>query len=255
MTAGPRVFPVMGTMTSIVVAAADRARLGATAVDAALDAAQRELELLDHRFSHYAANSEIVTWLSGGPISPDAVADFDYVLRQCGRLSDESNGVFTLRNPRTGGVDTAGYVKGYAIRRAAEVLRQRGVRNFLLCVGGDNFCSGQPDDARPWRVAVADPQRRRAVAALVEVSDLAVATSGSSERGDHIWNPAGPERRELLSFTVVGPDIAEADAYATIGYAMGVSGIAWVAQHAGYRSLAIRTDGTLVGDAALVSAA
>jgi thiamine biosynthesis lipoprotein len=242
-------------MTSILVAEADCSVLGVRHVDSALDAAQRELELLDHRFSHYADDSEITTWLAGGGISPEAVADFDYVLRQCTRLRDDSHGVFTIKNPRTGAVDTAGYVKGYAIRRAAHVLRAHGVHDFLLCVGGDTLAAGRPATGRAWRVAVADPTHQRAVAAVVDLEDLAVATSGTSERGDHVWNGRRPAPGELLAFTVIGPDIAEADAYATIGFAMGEAGIAWVAQRNGYRSLAIRTDGTLVGDAALVSAA
>jgi thiamine biosynthesis lipoprotein len=254
-TTGRATFPVMGTMASILIAQTDCAVLGRAAVTSALDHARRELELLDHRFSHYTTDSEISTWLAGGAISPDAVADFDYVLRQCGRLRAESSGVFTVRNPRTGTVDTAGYVKGYAIRRAAEALRGHGVGSFLVCVGGDTYCAGHPDETRPWRVAVADPQRSHGVAALVEVSDLAVATSGSSERGEHIWRGPDPASTDLLSFTVIGPDVAEADAYATIGYAMGEAGVDWVARRNGYRSLAIRTDGTMVGDAALVSVA
>jgi thiamine biosynthesis lipoprotein len=129
------------------------------------------------------------------------------------------------------------------------------VHDFLLCVGGDTLAAGRPATGRAWRVAVADPTHQRAVAAVVDLEDLAVATSGTSERGDHVWNGRRPAPGELLSFTVIGPDIAEADAYATIGFAMGEAGIAWVAQRNGYRSLAIRTDGTLVGDAALVSAA
>jgi thiamine biosynthesis lipoprotein len=249
------VFPVMGTMASILVADADCVVLGDLTIRRALDAAKRDLELMDHRFSHYAADSEITTWLAGGSTSPDAVADFEFVLRQCGRLKAASGGVFTVKNPATGTVDTAGYVKGYAIKRAAELLRDHGVRNFLLCVGGDTFSSGHPDTGRSWRVAVADPQQAKALAALVEVTDLAVATSGRAERGDHIWNVASEPQDTLLSFTVIGPDIAEADAYATIGFAMGEAGIAWVARRNGYRSLAIRTDGSLVGDAALVSVA
>jgi thiamine biosynthesis lipoprotein len=249
------VFPVMGTMTSIVVAETGRALLGDEALATALDAAQRELELVDHRFSHYAIDSEISTWLGGGAISPEAVADFDHVLRQCGRLSEASGGVFTVRNPSTGTLDTAGYVKGYGIRRASDVLRSQGLRDFLLCVGGDTFCSGSPVSGRPWRVAIADPGRSHGISALVELTDLGVATSGAGERGDHIWSGSGGTRGELASFTVIGPDIAEADAYATIGFAMGEHGVAWVARHNGYRSLAIRPDGSLVGDAALVSAA
>ena len=249
------VFPVMGTMASILVASPDDERLGDPAVAAALLTARRDLEILDRRFSHYALDSEISTWLSGGAVSPDALADFDHVLRACGRLNDESEGAFTIKNPTTGRVDTAGYVKGFAMRRAAQSLIRADVANFMICVGGDTYCAGRPERARPWRVAVADPLRGHGVAALVEASDLAVATSGTAERGDHIWNGRGPARSGLLSFTVVGPDIAEADAYATIGFAMGEAGVAWVAAHDGYRSIAIRSDGSRLADAALVSAA
>ena len=246
----------MGTVASIVVAPADDLALGAEVVAGALTAAQRDLEILDQRFSHYRPASDISTWLGGGAVSPEAVADFDHVLRQCGRLRDDSGGVFTIKNPNTGSVDTAGYVKGFAIRRAAATMRGRGITNFVLGVGGDTYSSGRRDAHRPWRVAVADPRTRRGVAAVVEATDLAVATSGTAQRGHHIWDGRrGSTGSTLLSFTVVGPDIAEADAYATIGFAMGESGVDWVASHDGYQSLAIRSDGSVVTDAALVCAA
>lgn len=249
------VFPVMGTMCSIVVAPADVERLGADVVDAAMGSARGHLESMDHRFSHYTRESEISRWLSGFHVSPDALADIDFVIRQCLRLRDESDGVFVHKNPVSGSVDTAGYVKGHAIRGAARALQVRGLANFIVGVGGDSFCAGWATPDRPWRLAVSDPTRTHGVAALVEATDLAVATSGRAERGDHIWNGIGEVPDALGSFTVIGPDIAEADAYATIGFAMGEAGIDWVARREGYRSLAIRPDGTLVGDAALVSAA
>ena len=94
------------------------------------------------------------------------------------------------------------------------------------------------------------------VLALVDATDSAVATSGTAERGEHIWLPGPrPVGSGLRSFTVVGPDIAEADAYATVGFAMGEDGMAWVSAHDGYRSLIVRTDGTVRSDVALVSAA
>jgi thiamine biosynthesis lipoprotein len=102
-------------------------------------------------------------------------------------------------------------------------------------------------------VAVQDPRRSHAVLALVDATDLAVATSGTAERGDHIWR-LDAVSTGILSFTVVGPDIAEADAFATVGFAMGESGMAWVRRHEGYRSLVVRPDGSCVSDAALVSA-
>lgn len=259
MTAGTRptrlVFPVMGTMCSIAVAASDAARLGGTATAAALAGVRTYLEAMDHRFSHYTRTSEISRWMAGEAVSPDAIADIDHVLRQCLRLREESDGVFSINNPISGAVDTAGYVKGYAIGRAAQRLRDAGLRNFIVGVGGDTFCSGRAAAERPWRLAVADPRRSHGVLALIESTDLAVATSGRSERGDHIWNGDRRATTHLMSFTVTGPDIAEADAYATIGFAMGEAGIAWVASRDGYRSLAVRPDGSVVGDAALVSAA
>ena len=168
------VFPVMGTVASIVVSADDVVRLGETHVSGALSAARAQLEGLDHRFSHYSPESQISTWLAGGSVSPDTVAEFTFVLRQCGRLRDESNGVFTIKNPATGTIDTAGYVKGYAIGRAADVLLGRGLSNFIVTVGGDTFCAGRSSDERPWRVAVVTRMRSRAIAAIVDATDLAV---------------------------------------------------------------------------------
>jgi FAD:protein FMN transferase len=249
------VFPVMGTMCTIVVADADVDRCGSDAVRDGMAAARSQLELMDHRFSHYSRESEISRWQSGFDVSPDALADIDFVIRQCLRLRDESDGVFVHKNPVTSSLDTAGFVKGYAILIAVRAMKRHGLRNFIVGVGGDSHCAGVASDDRPWRIAVSDPGRSHGVLALVDATDLAVATSGRAERGDHIWKGPHAVTSEILSFTVIGPDIAEADAYATIGFAMGEAGIEWVARRPGYRSLVVRPDGTLVGDAALVSAA
>lgn len=252
---GRRIFPVMGTMGSVVLSTADQARLGEDRVVFACAAVKAELDLMEQRFSHYRADSDISRWVAGETLAPDVVADIEHVLRACGRLHADSDGVFRARSPRTGALDTAGYVKGYAIGRAVDVLRRLDVRNAVVGVGGDAQCIGRASDDRPWRIAVQDPRRSHAIVAMLDASDLAVASSGTAERGDHIWQGESDPVGDLLSFTVIGPDIAEADAYATIGFAMGEPGMAWVRGHEGYRSVAIRTDGTLLSDAALVSAA
>ncbi|MBI1350094.1 MAG: FAD:protein FMN transferase [Actinomycetales bacterium] len=255
-TGARRVFPVMGTMSSIVVPAGEVARHGLAAVDRALGAARGELEMLDRRFSHYRADSEITRWQLAEQVSNEAVADIGHVLAECARLAADSEGVFTTRNPRTGALDTAGYVKGYAIGRAADVLGRAGLASFAVGVGGDGYFAGMPAQGRPWQVAVQHPERRFGVVAVIPVIDGAVATSGTAERGEHIWmGDEQPTGGTVASFTVVGPSIAEADAYATIGFAMGEAGPAWVARHGGYRSLLVRADGSAVSDAALVSAA
>lgn len=249
------VFPVMGTVSSISVPDHEVQAVGRDLVTEALHAARLELERLDLRFSHYRSDSDISRWVSGEDVGTAATHDIEHVLRECGRLHRESNGVFRARNPRTGQLDTAGYVKGYAIGRAADELRGYGLSSFAVGVGGDAAFSGQPSPERPWQVAVQDPAQAFGVAAVIPVIDGAVATSGTVERGDHIWLGDSAPRATVRSFTVVGPDIAEADAYATIGFAMGVDGMAWVADHQGYHSVVIRADGTVLSDAALVSAA
>lgn len=241
-------FPVMGTVASIVIAlpdAQDRRQ-----ADLAIDAARTSLEADDARFSHYREDSDISRWSAGHAVSPDAVAEIDAVLRQCAALREESGGAFRVNDPVTGALDTAGYVKGYAIGKAAERMREFGMRDFVLNVGGDSMNSGRASTERPWRVAIAHPTLSHGILEVVEAEDLAVATSGTAERGEHIWRMT-PDA--LLSFTVIGPDIALADAYATIGFAMGEAGFEWVSTREGYHCIIVRADGSVFGNAALVS--
>jgi thiamine biosynthesis lipoprotein len=77
--------------------------------------------------------------------------------------------------------------------------------------------------------------------------DLAVATSGAYERGQHIVDPhTGEPPVGVLSVTVAGPDLGTADAYATAAFAMGVDGPAWTAGLRGYDALTILADGRVL---------
>jgi thiamine biosynthesis lipoprotein len=77
---------------------------------------------------------------------------------------------------------------------------------------------------------------------VIEISDAAVATSGSYERGPHILDARkGEPARGLVSLTVVGPNMALADSYATAGFAMGEEGIGWVVAR-GYAACGITAD-------------
>ncbi len=228
------VFPVMGTMASIVVPVAQP---GAELVAAdALEAAKSSLEGVDRRFSHYNAGSDIRRWASGKSVSPEACEEIDLILRRCASLQRESCGAFSMWDPQTGRLDTAGYVKGYGIHKAVQAMYGTGLRNFFVSVGGDGFYAGRATPERRWRVAVEHPTAPRTVVHVVELEDEAVATSGERYRGEHIWRRRG---QQPLSFTVVGPAIDLADAYATIGFALGPTGSDWVESHSGYRSIVV----------------
>ena len=82
---------------------------------------------------------------------------------------------------------------------------------------------------------------------MLEAGDLAVATSGAYERGAHIVDPhTGRPPHGVLSVTVVGPDLATADACATAAFAMGARGPRWTAWLRGYEAMTI-----LIGDEVL----
>lgn len=236
-------FSTMGTMASIHVPAHAVQTLGEDAAQVAIGEAIEVITGIDHRFSHYNPDSEIEAMVAGREISQEARDEIDGVLAACRRLTQQSNGAFSTTNPTTGRLDTAGYVKGYAIARAADVLTLSGLESFLIGIGGDCYASGTVDGTRPWGVMVAHPDRAAEVLAVVPAQNLAVATSGSAQRGEHIWN----SRSHWRQLTVIGPRIELADAYATIAYALGPEAPAWLARQTGYAWLGLTSDDRLIG--------
>src|SRR5205807_10062473 len=118
--------------------------------------------------------------------------------------------------------DPSGFVKGWSVDKAAELLRFVGIRNFAVSAGGDMCLSGRAVPDLSWHVGIQHPLVRLEVAAVVEANELAIATSGAYARGEHIVDPfTGRPPEGVLSVTVVGPELATADAYATGAFAMG----------------------------------
>jgi thiamine biosynthesis lipoprotein len=96
-------------------------------------------------------------------------------------------------------------------------------------------------------VGVADPNRPGALVASVQGEGrLAVATSGTAERGCHVLDPhTGDPVAVLASVTVVGRDLAEVDAYATAAFAMGHGAAGWLTARPDLAALLVATDGTV----------
>jgi thiamine biosynthesis lipoprotein len=116
---------------------------------------------------------------------------------------------------------------------------------------------GRNADGGLWRVGIRHPWQADKLSWVLALSDGAVATSGTYERGEHVVNPrTGRPARGLRSVTVVGPDLALADAYATAALAMGEPGIAWLAKlgTSGYESAAVTDDGRAFSSAGLPAA-
>jgi thiamine biosynthesis lipoprotein len=216
-----------------------------TAVDpAVLDVAVAYLHDVEARFSTFRADTEISRLGRGELREEQCSPDVRHVLALCEDLRRTSGGHFDVRRHRADGVlDPSGLVKGWSIEEASLLLEAGGARNYAINAGGDIIARGEPEPGRPWRVGIRHPRIADRLAATLQVRDLAVATSGAYERGEHIRTPhTGRAPRELLSLTVVGPSLTWADAYATAGFSMGVAGLAWVAGHPGYGAYGITAE-------------
>jgi thiamine biosynthesis lipoprotein len=194
------------------------------------------LRRADALFSTYRADSEISRLGRGELLLSDCAPEVDEVLSRCLALRRETGGYFDVRAGGT--LDPSGLVKGWAVAGAADRLARAGARRLFINAGGDIATRGGP-----WRIGIRHPVERSQLAAVLAVSDLAVATSGEYERGRHVLDPhTGHPPEGLLSVTIVGPDLATADAYATAAFAMGAGGPDWTATLDGYDALCITAD-------------
>ena len=204
---------------------------------------------VDAEFSPYKDESTI-TLIGRGELAPSDHAvsdDVRAVLQRCGELNEESDGVFdvwSLPSPNGTRFDPCGYVKGWSVERGARFLREHGVRDFCINAGGDVVVEGFARGGAPWRVGIRHPDDPMGLALVLQVEGpRGIATSGSYERGAHIFDPRrGEPSTALASATVIGPDLAEADAFATIVYVMGVDGLHWLADRPGYSGCVITSD-------------
>jgi thiamine biosynthesis lipoprotein len=212
----------------------------------ALDQLFDWLRWVDATFSTFKEDSEISRINRGDLRREDARPDVRQVLDRCDRLRDETDGYFDMRAP-DGSIDPAGLVKGWAIDRAAAILDDAGLHNYAVSGGGDMRVLGRAIPDLAWRVGIQHPLERQQVAAVVETTNLAIATSGAYARGDHVWNPhSGRAPRGILSVTVVGPELGTADAYATAAFAMGPERAPhWTARLRGYEAMTILADETV----------
>jgi thiamine biosynthesis lipoprotein len=212
----------------------------------ALDELFEWLRWVDATFSTFKDDSEISRINRHELRREDAHPQVRRVLGRCDRLRDETNGYFDSRTP-LGSIDPAGLVKGWSVDLAAAILDKAGLRNYAVSAGGDMRVLGRAVPELVWRVGIQHPLDQQRVAAVIETTNLAIATSGAYTRGDHVWNPhSGQAPTGILSVTIVGPELALADAYATAAFAMGPDVAPhWTARLDGYEAMTILADETV----------
>jgi thiamine biosynthesis lipoprotein len=213
------------------------------AVDAAWESVRTELHRIDAVFSTYRSDS-VITMLRGG--GTHVVADdVGEVVDRCLEVRMATDGSFDPWKAE-GGFDPSGLVKGWAADRCAEIVRRHGFRVFSVDAAGDLVCRGAIPGAEGWAgwpIGISHPDDPSAVVAVVDVLDGAVATSGTSQRGEHVVDPAtGAPALGARQATVVGPDGALADALATALLVAGVDGARWFAALPGWSAYVVDGD-------------
>ncbi len=196
---------------------------------AAIQQAIRWLHWVDETFSVHRADSQIMQLRRGELADSDVDLEVAWVLGRCAALRMFTDAAFDHRPDEA--LDPSGYVKGWAVQRAAGILEEAGLHRFFIDAGGDIVVRGT------WRVGIKDPAQPTQPATVLELCDVAIATSGTYERGNHIW---GSQAERPGSLSVIGPDLGTADALATALWAGGGRGAAWMERFPDYDVVGLR---------------
>ena len=199
------------------------------ALDAPEDAVDRffdEITALEVRLTRFCDDSEVRRLERGELDIDDASPQVREVLVRCEVLRSTTGGAFDHR-PTVDGhriLDPNAFAKGWIIEQAVLHLQMAGVSSYFVNAGGDVVVGAPPPGRASWRVGITHPDDPTSVFAQVDLQHGAVATSGRYERGNHIRrgltsSDGGPD--ELTSVSIVGPELATADALATAVFAGG----------------------------------
>lgn len=193
---------------------------------------------IDETFSTYKAASEI-SKINRAELREEEYSDeMKTILVLSEQTRQETQGYFDIYH--NGTADPSGIVKGWAILQAAHMLKAAGWRNFYIDAGGDIQVAGKKG-SNLWRVGIRNPFNRQEIVKVLAVTDKGVATSGTAIRGQHIYDPHHPLTPliDIVSLTVIGPDVYEADRFATAAFAMGKKGISFIEQLSGFEGYMI----------------
>lgn len=237
-------FETMGTVVSLR-GAGPRAAAEVRAVFAGYD----------HRYSLYDPSSVLSRVADGSLRLADTPTEVRDVYAMALDWRERTGGAFTPHRP-DGVVDLSGVVKALAIRDAGAVLDAASPEDepdsaddgrpdgWMISAGGDVLARGHHRPGESWSVGVVDPARRDTVVGIVRLDAprRAVATSGTAERGEHIWRRSVPT---FVQATVIADDVVTADVLATAVIAGDEDDLRRLTSDADVDVLAFAADGTV----------
>ncbi|MBT2503178.1 FAD:protein FMN transferase [Curtobacterium sp. ISL-83] len=234
------VFDTMGTVVSLRI---DEDGAGDQHADV-VRAVRDRFTAFDLEFSRYRPDSPASAIAAGRLLLTRASAEHRSWYAEAVRWRNETDGAFDPHR-RDGTVDLAGIVKAAAIESAGTVLDDAALGRWCCNAGGDVLTRGGTAD-RPWTVGISHPDDPRRLLTTVALAGArrAVATSGTSQRGEHVWrtDTAGAYRQ----VTVVADDIVTADVLATAVLAGGPATLYRAVDRWRVDVIAVTTTGDLV---------
>jgi FAD:protein FMN transferase len=236
-------FPVWGTIVDVECYSQS---VGGAQLDRAMESVIEFCENVDRDFSTYKEESWVTRLRRGKVVIEDCPNDVQAVWQLCARAKDLSDGAFDPWAVE-GGFDPAGLVKGWAADKCADILVAAGVEHVQVNAAGDLALRGGWFDSvasvvKPWSIGVVNPDDRGEIVKVYEITDAAIATSGTYERGAHIHDPLNCLIAiGAKSATVVGAEGWLCDAMATAVMVGGQDSVNWFGQPelAGYRVFAV----------------
>jgi FAD:protein FMN transferase len=223
-----KVEQIMGLPVSVDIPGCENAGI--------FNAVFSRLREIDSRFSLYKPDSEVSRFRAGGITEAQLGDELKEVIEACREAEKKTDGFFSAW--ASDDFDPSGYVKGWAIAEAAKLIGQKGLKTYCIGAGGDILAASASE--KTWQIAIQDPADKSRILNKLSIKDGAVATSGNYERGSHIINPKTKKpAQELLSVTIIGPDIIQADILATACFAMGGKAADFMKRQSGYEALII----------------
>lgn len=134
-------------------------------------------------------------------------------------------------------MDFSAIAKGYGADRIAKLLKKKGIKNFMIEIGGEIVCGGKNQNNGPWKIGINKPEddpssTSQELDRILELTNCAMATSGNyrnfyikdGKRIAHTIDPCSgfPVQHSILSSTVLAPSCAMADGFATSFMVMGL---------------------------------
>lgn len=179
--------------------------------DKAIEGAKKIIQLLENEYSLHQETSPISRLARKELLLSEMSEEFLDTYARAIEWRNETGGSFTPHRG-DGVIDLSGIVKADAIAAASAVLQAHGIETFSFNFGGDIRVAGE----RKWQVAVGHPTKPLETSLTVTLDSVnsAIATSGTFDRGEHIWRSVNHENK-IISATVVSNDIVTSDVWAT----------------------------------------